>query len=736
MQVNDLIANLLATENLTVLRNANAGTACFNTQTRVLTLPIWKDMPPDVESMLVAHEVGHALFTIGDDWVEAIKEFDKELQGIFKGYINVIEDARIEKLMKRRYPGIRKTFFSGYKSLIDRDFFKLKGVDINSLSLIDRINMFFKLGLTSRVKFTLDEMVYVNRAENVETMDEMIQLAQDIFDFSKEKQQLENLDGHDYEMVESDEEGDGHDVYSDKFDNSPHDEYDEEGEGDEGDDPYDSYDEDEDDDERDSDSSSQGPSKGPSDVPEAMTDRNLAEALENSADTSIEYRYFDVVTEYPTSTVVSYKDIIQDTNDIELAVNDDEALMRIFKNQSAYYGSHFRLIMPDQLQKFEEFMTESERVVSYLVKEFEMRKSAQAYKRAQIAKSGSLNTSKLYKYKLTDDIFKRITTVKEGKNHGMIFLLDWSGSMQQMIRQTLQQVINLAMFCRRINVPFEVFAFTSIRRESSTSKDDRQKWREWTQSLYEANKNFVVAGDSSWSMLNLFSSKMTGHEFKTMARRFTTSIHSYNPHYAMGSTPLNEALSFLIEYIPQYKAKNGIEKLSLITLTDGSGSGMTFIEEKQQFSLSTTRKKVRNFARDTKTNKTYEIVPRESQTQTEVLLRMIKDRYNITSLGFYITDKSYRSLCSAVVDNTGVFLQRHRYEEIIKHFKEKGFYSMKGCGRDDFFLMPDTSTKIQDEKFEIDGKLSAATIARKLSKNLSKKRHSRILLDTFIGYVA
>ena len=31
---------------------------------------------------------------------------------------NIVEDARIEKLMKRRYPGLSKSFFKGYKDLV------------------------------------------------------------------------------------------------------------------------------------------------------------------------------------------------------------------------------------------------------------------------------------------------------------------------------------------------------------------------------------------------------------------------------------------------------------------------------------------------------------------------------------------------------------------------------------------------------------------------------------------
>ena len=64
-----------------------------------------------------------------------------------------------------------------------------------------------------------------------------------------------------------------------------------------------------------------------------------------------------------------------------------------------------------------------------LVKEFECRKSADAYSRATTARTGVLDTSKLHTYKYNEDLFKKVSVLPDGKNHGLIFVLDWSGSM-------------------------------------------------------------------------------------------------------------------------------------------------------------------------------------------------------------------------------------------------------------------------------------------------------------------
>ena len=120
--------------------------------------------------------VGHALYTPADNW-------DK---GVPKAFINVLEDARIEKLMKRTYPGLRKSFFDGYKELWDQDFFGVKHEDHENLSLIDRINLYFKGNLN--IPFSDEEKTWVDRTGKTETFQEVVDLAKDLYGWAKEKQ--------------------------------------------------------------------------------------------------------------------------------------------------------------------------------------------------------------------------------------------------------------------------------------------------------------------------------------------------------------------------------------------------------------------------------------------------------------------------------------------------------------------------------------------------------------------
>ena len=179
-EVKGTLARLLATENL-VVEHRSVPTAQFNVDTRVLTLPNWDKASSIVYDLLVGHEVGHALFTPNEDWRIKVQ--------VPQSYVNVIEDVRIEKLMKRKYPGLRKSFAGGYAELNALDFFEIQDENLEEFAFIDRINLHYKVGASALIPFTEEERVFVTRANNTETFDEVLSLAEDIRKFVKEQQE-------------------------------------------------------------------------------------------------------------------------------------------------------------------------------------------------------------------------------------------------------------------------------------------------------------------------------------------------------------------------------------------------------------------------------------------------------------------------------------------------------------------------------------------------------------------
>jgi len=198
------LAKLMATENLTV-QHQKIHTAKFDPINRVLYLPIWQNMNGDLYDLLTGHEVGHALYTPADGWHSAAT--DKSKPASYKNFLNVVEDARIEKKVKRRYPGLKSSFQKAYKELFDRDFFGLHGRSTNDMAFIDRLNIFTKSQYTADwIQFSSKEQKFVTEIESLETWDDVVRLTDSIFEYSKDEQfEMQNYDFN-YAFDESNEE--------------------------------------------------------------------------------------------------------------------------------------------------------------------------------------------------------------------------------------------------------------------------------------------------------------------------------------------------------------------------------------------------------------------------------------------------------------------------------------------------------------------------------------------------
>lgn len=727
----DKLSKLLATENLSVQR-APVRTASFDPESRTLTLPQWKDMTDSIETMLIGHEVGHALFTTVD-MMQKTLDIDIKL----KDYVNVVEDVRVERFMKEKFPGLRKDFLAGYKELNDRDFFGVKNMDLSGLSLIDRINLYFKVGIKCGVRFTPEEMAFISRIDRAKTPDEVIALAKEIFDYAKEKyeEKKEQQQQEDAQNGFNDElEGEDFDDEEDFDDDGEFDDSDEDSELDDlnfGDDPMDPTGatrrvrvqelENEEEDEFDRMfSKDAGDQKDEEEFNEsATTQKNFDDAMDELADTELKYRYYDLEdVNFIGDMLVNYKTVLKETS--------DEYISDSFQSQ------------------FKTFMSEQQRAVNYLVKEFEMRKSAAAYKRATIAKSGTLDMSKLYAYKLKDDIFRKVKVLPEGKNHGMVFLLDWSGSMQNVIQDTIRQLIPLAMFCRRVHIPFRVFAFSSEYR----SRDGVREQVYYTEEYKEAfrsnidSESQIPHNSHKFKLLEFMNEKMSNTEFNTMVKRLLHRSFQWNGGYSLGGTPLNEALLYLVQYLPKFIRDNNIEKTTLVTLTDGEGNRNIYVQNREYTRDDDQSRqviKIKNFLRDSKFKKDY-LILNSSSHQTQMWLEVLKDRYNVNIVGFHVCEPRNYEIRSALCNNGNLPYEQaiQKVRDVRKDWRTNGFYPISGTVRDEMFLL--AAAKLRKTKEEvtedIDNKMTAAQIARKFSKGLKSDRTARILLDRFVGVIS
>lgn len=668
----DILAKLLATENITVLR-VKAPTASFDIKGRILTLPMWEFTDPNVDEMLILHEVGHALFTTLDGYVSVL---EKERHLVH--YMNIVEDVRIEKKMKERYPGANKTFYLGYKELNEKDFFEVKDKSkkfFDEMYLIDKVNLYYKVGTDCGFSLTDSEKEIITLVGKCVTEEDVHRVSRIIYEMDSKKKTNDAIDIDSLELDKTPSDGSGHSLNMNVI-----------------------VEEDDDDDsENETDSSKENDFSGGDgkkdlkSLTQEAFDRHLL-VVQNSVKDEIVYLIPEFFIKKP-NIMIGYKDILNDLDRSNHSLNI----------------------------KIEKASSTTNKIVSNLLKEFEMKKSAQSLKYSTVSKTGQLSASKLFAYKTKDDIFKKITRVKDSKRHGMIFLLDWSGSMMKHMSSTLDQVLNLALFCKRGGIPFQVFAFSDHYNN--------------TISFYHKNSTVTQngIGDArSLSLLEFFSDKMTIPEIERMHSYMQNSRY-LDRKYHLGSTPLNESLVFMVDYLQEFIQKNSVEKMSFITFTDG--------EAGKTIGYSTNRFK-RVFVRDPMTRREYRV--ENHSALTEVLMKIIKHRYPIVdTAGFYISNVSgggsggvWNFCAHHYPSNRNVI--EYKTEMIKEGMKKNGFFIEKNlAGRDVYYILNSNRLNVDDVELEdIEEDSTSSKIAQKFAKSVNSGKNSRIVLNKFIEQIA
>ena len=704
-EIKSQLAKLLATEDL-IVEHKQVQTACFNVHTRVLTLPMWEKASNTVYDLLVGHEVGHALFTPDENWLEKV--------AVPPQFVNVVEDARIEKLMKRKYMGLAKTFFRGYQELNDEDFFSISDESVSTFNLADRANLYFKVGNFVDITFDSEEQVLIQKIADVETFDDVLKVAEELYLFcKKEKEKEEKID--DTEMSPNEMGGESEQPASElqEQQDSP-------GEG--------SGDSQEQTPMPEADQSATAPL---TDEPEVQT----ADALEsNLQDLVEESGYENVYVEIPQ---VDLKYII--------AKNDD-----IHKEMDAWFNyqqTKLECLFDKVDGEFVKFKRNAQKEVNYLVKEFECRKAADSYTRATTARTGVLDTSKLHTYKYNEDLFKKVSVIPDGKNHGLIFVLDWSGSMSRVMLDTIKQLYNLIWFCKKVSIPFDVYAFTNEWKKPQINYETQEivKPADWTCS-YEKKEN-LLAVHEQFSLMNLLTSKTNGkqleHQMINIWRcakcfgNFYGSCYSVPTRLGLSGTPLNEAFVCLHQILPQFQKENKLQKVQCIVLTDGEANHLSrHVEvkrhwEKEPYMGTRQLSGGNTFLRDRKTGNTYQ-VPYGWHGFSDLMLQNLRDNFpSVNFVGIRVLEgRDANGFLKLYHDqNTDDYWKLHR------EWKKQRSFTIKTSGYHAYFAISAASLS-QDADFNVDDGATKAKIKSAFIKSLKTKKLNKKVLGEFISLVA
>ncbi len=767
MKDKSTLVKLLAEEDVTVSYQS-VPTASFNVETREVTLPIWKDKSEDVMDMMSLHEVGHALYTPMD-----LMEKGKEKK-VSHSFLNVLEDVRIEKMIQDKYLGSRKVFKKAYKELISKDFFGVKDKDLSKLNLIDRINMHYKN--VPNVPFDDDELEWVKKANQTKTSDDVVNLAVEMQDYMKDSEK-ENESDEEFvvqinmpsdEKTEDDNKEDNTEQKSADIEIDVEEKEDETPKGNNT-----SSEQVEADKKPTEETEQKGFSKG--------AEGNDDESIQATTDNNYQKKQYEAVDKNATGInylnipKVNLKNAIVDYKEINAELN--EHYLKKAK-LSPDYAKHIEWNKKD-LAKYK---NDQKATISYMVKEFEMKKSADLYKRSTVSKTGSLNMDKLHSYAYNEDIFLKMNVEPSATNHGLVMFIDWSGSMSDNFKNTIKQALNLVWFCERVNIPFEVYGFTNgYGRRDDTNKNLFIQDRKHNDIVINeltlinmlssrANKKEMINGlNNLYLIANYYDSYNRRYSWEEREKVGTEIYPQEN--YSLNSTPLNHSIIAAMDIMPKFKKDNGLQKVHTVFLTDGYSNSLndkyTFRKQHKDMYGDLIEEGVqredmyKDFGYDdsviTKltdpvTKKVWQGENKKGEysrskkfiysTQTPVLIEFLKNRVpGMNVVNFFIAGKNRKGTISKT-DIEAIFdinwNDHEKIKKIQKELRTKNVAVVTNQAWTEMYVLPggvklDTST---EDLSDVQVGAKKGELKRAFGKMTSGRKNQRPLLNKFIGMIA
>lgn len=592
------LAKLMAGEDIDVIQK-NAPTAYFDLKYRRLIIPNWKNLSTVEEEMLVGHEIGHALYTPLNIWLTEVESFEGS-KSVFKNIMNVVEDARIERKVKTKYPGMRKIFYFGYEELFARGIFNIDDESGLLENIIEQINWHYKI--PSKVEFSKHEMFdhFVGKIDAVMTFEDVVALSKELYQYCKAEHDTQESEGH----QETEGEGEGEESES-------------EGEGEE----------------------SESGGEGESDSFESKYGNNKLEQAKEEflkANQEKSHRSIGDTIYIPEidlkKIIIPYKTVLDSFLDMRgnskppkppIVADDEDDVEPIDFDMSTSRTA---------------FNKTRKSTIDYYSKIFEMKKKASEYKKTLNFRSGKLDMNKLTNYKFDDKIFMTGQIKFKGKNHGLVVFLDMSGSMSRILKSCLVQVLELVSFCRNSGIPVSVYGFSDLNFKGE-SYPDRKNWYNYKVDIAPEH---TVNMPHAFHLIEYFSPQMSIKEYNTMFDMIVSGDCRNSLYFDLSGTALAPACLCLEAVVNKMKNENGSEVVNVVFLTDGGDSyGADFHSYHGSVFDPKTKMKVSFDTIDQTLDKHKQFKPYASYTVPMAILELMKKRVPyVNVVNFYITSRT------------------------------------------------------------------------------------------------
>lgn len=226
-------------------------------------------------------------------------------------------------------------------------------------------------------------------------------------------------------------------------------------------------------------------------------------------------------------------------------------------------------------RKYKKFQKANKQSITKMVLDFNRKKSADIAKRVKRKDTGIIDERLLHSYRWNDKIFKTKKIVPEGKNHGLIMLVDCSGSMQEYdkFESAIKQALILVDFCRKVGIKYKVVGFGN----GKPSYDVEVKYKNDSSKRHLEMKYLPLLRE--W-----FSHEQTLKQHDFMATYMLFKTKKYRAGFTAdgpnSATPLIDSIMLMRQIALKFKEEENIDILNTITLTDGASNGASIRSEK------------------------------------------------------------------------------------------------------------------------------------------------------------
>jgi hypothetical protein len=318
--------------------------------------------------------------------------------------------------------------------------------------------------------------------------------------------------------------------------------------------------------------------------------------------------------------------------------------------------------------------------------------------------------------------------------------------MANVMFDTVKTLFNLIWFCKKVSIPFEVYAFTNEWRRGEYDYETGKYFASDRTSHYEKKSGLIVI-DETFSLMNILTSKVSTRELEhqminiwrlsTCFGNTYNSLYTYPSRLNLSGTPLNEALICLHQILPKFQKENKLQKVQCIVLTDGEASQIPYhIEVKRGWEpgvrLGTHHiNPDRAFLRDRKLGTTYKFGHGYHQF-TDTLLKNLKDKFSsVNFIGIRVLPGRDVSRFINMYHSCG----DKQYPVILNDWKKLKSFTITNSGYDAYFGMS-SSALSQDADFEVADDATKAQIKTAFVKSLKTKKLNKKVLGEFISLVA